>query len=140
MRFSAKEEYALRALVELADHHGQGPISLSRVSEAQNISLAYLEQIVGPLRERGVLESTRGAYGGYTLGRSPARITVGEVLRALEGAIVPIPCVSPEGSCPRTERCATRLVWERVRQSLVETLDSMTLADLVDQGRVRAES
>ena len=89
MRFSAKEEYALRALVELADHHGQGPISLSRVSEAQNISLAYLEQIVGPLRERGVLESTRGAHGGYTLARSPARITVGDV-HALIYSILPL--------------------------------------------------
>jgi len=133
MRFSAKEEYALRALVELADRHGQGPVSLSQVSKAQNISLSYLEQIVGPLRERGVLESTRGAYGGYALSQSPAEITVGDVLRVLEGAIVPIPCVSPEGSCARTDHCAARLVWERVRHSLVETLDSITLADLIDQ-------
>jgi Rrf2 family protein len=138
MRFSAKEEYALRALVELSGHHGQGPVSLNRVSTAQGISLAYLEQIVGLLREGGVLESTRGAHGGYSLARSPAQITVGDVLRVLEGAIVPIPCVSPEDSCARTGACATRLVWERVLHCLVETLDSITLADLVDPGRVVA--
>lgn len=139
MRFSAREEYALRAMVELADHHGQGPIPLGRVAEAQNISLAYLEQIVGPLRERGILESTRGAYGGYTLVRSPAEVTVGDVLRVVEGAIVPMPCVSPEGSCARTGSCATQVVWERVRHSLVETLDSITLADLLDKGRLVAD-
>ena len=138
MRFSAKEECALRALVELAGHHGEGPVSLSRVSAAQDISLAYLEQIVGLLREGGVLESTRGVRGGYSLARSPAQITVGDVLRVLEGALVPIPCVSPEESCARTRYCATRLVWERVLHSLVKTLDSITLADLVDQGRAVA--
>ena len=131
MRFSAKEQYALRASVELARHHGQGPIPLSRVAQAQGISLAYLEQIVAPLREAGILESRRGVYGGYSLARVPAHITVGDVLRVFEGAIVPVLCVSDEGSCPREADCATRVVWERVHNSLVETVDSITLADLV---------
>jgi Rrf2 family cysteine metabolism transcriptional repressor len=133
MRFSAKEEYALRALVELAANHGRGPVPLSRVAAVQQISLAYLEQIVAPLREAGLLESWRGAYGGYSLARTPAQITVGDILRVVEGAIVPMPCVSSEGSCAREAGCATRQVWERVRSSLVETLDSITLADLIEQ-------
>lgn len=138
MRFSAKEDCALRAVVELAAQHGRGPIPLSRVSTAQGISLAYLEQIVRLLRDGGVLESTRGVRGGYNLARLPTQITVGDVLRAVDGAIVPIPCVSPEESCPRTGSCATRLVWERVFDSLVRTLDSMTLADLVERDRSAA--
>jgi len=138
MRFSAKEQYALRALVELARYHGQGPIPLSQVAAAQDISLAYLEQIVAPLRDAGLLESRRGVYGGYSLARMPAQITVGDVLRVLEGAIVPVPCVSDEGSCAREADCATRLVWEQVRNSLVETLDSITLADLIEQAKVPA--
>jgi len=136
MRFSAKEQYALRALVELARHHGQGPISLSRVAQAQGIPLAYLEQIVAPLRDAGILESRRGVYGGYSLARMPAHITVGDVLRVLEGDIVPVACVSDEGFCAREADCATRVVWERVRNTLVRTLDSITLADLVEQTRV----
>jgi len=138
MRFSAKEQYALRALVELAGCHGKGPVPLSQVAAAQEISLAYLEQIVAPLREAGLLESRRGAYGGYALARTPAQITVGDVLRVLEGAIVPVPCVSPAGSCAREAGCATRLVWERVHNSLVETLDSITLADLAEQAKATA--
>ena len=138
MRFSAKEQYALRALVELAGYHGQGPIPLSRVAAAQDISLAYLEQIVAPLREAGLLKSRRGAYGGYSLARVPSQVTVGDVLRVLEGAIVPVPCVSADQSCTREAGCAARLVWERVRNSLVETLDSITLADLADPAKVSA--
>jgi Rrf2 family cysteine metabolism transcriptional repressor len=133
VRFSAKEDCALRAVVELAVQHGRGPIPLSRVSEEQGISLAYLEQIVRLLRDGGVLKSTRGVRGGYNLARPPTQITVGDVLRAVDGAIVPIPCVSPQESCARTAACTTRLVWEQVLDSLVRTLDSITLSDLVDQ-------
>ena len=138
MRFSAKEQYAIRALVELVGYHGQGPVPLRRVAAAQDISLAYLEQIVAPLREAGLLESRRGAYGGYSLTRTPAQITVGDVLRVVDGAIVPVPCVSPEGCCARETGCSTRFVWERVRSSLVETLDGITLADLVDPAQAPA--
>jgi Rrf2 family protein len=133
VRFSTKEDCALRAVVELAVQHGSGPIPLSRVSKAQGISVAYLEQIVRLLRDGGVLKSTRGVRGGYSLARRPTQITVGDVLRAVDGAIVPIPCVSPEQSCSRTASCTTRLVWEQVLDSLVSTLDSITLGDLVDQ-------
>ncbi len=138
MHFSAKEQYALRALVELARYHGQGPIPLSQVAAVQDIPLAYLEQIAASLREAGLLESKRGVSGGYSLAQGPAQITVGDVLRVLEGAIVPVPCVSEEGSCARAADCATRWVWERVHHSLVETLDNITLADLIEHTKVLA--
>ncbi len=135
MRFSSKEQYGLRAMAELASRYGEGPISLSEVAQRQGIALATLEQIVAPLRRAGLLESTRGASGGYTLARAPERITVADVLRALEGAIVPIPCLEEKSGarCDRASECTTRPVWALVRDRLIETLDSTTLADVCKQ-------
>lgn len=133
MKFSAKEQYGLRAMVEFARRYGEGPISLHAVAQAQSISPAYLEHVVTPLREAGLLDSTRGAYGGYRLTRSPSTIAVSEVLRALEGAVVSLECVSDVGDAPCARGngiCAARKVWERVHQKLTEALDSTMLADL----------
>jgi Rrf2 family cysteine metabolism transcriptional repressor len=123
-------------MVELARFYGQGPLPLTEVSRLQNISLAYLEQIVAPLREAGLVVSTRGAHGGYHLGHEPQAITVGDVLRALEGPIAPVQCVSEvrqANRCEREEVCLTRIVWEKVRDSIVTALDSTTLADLIER-------
>ncbi|RLC63541.1 MAG: Rrf2 family transcriptional regulator [Chloroflexota bacterium] len=133
MRFSARERVGLRAMAELAQRYGTGPVSLSEVAAAQEVSLSYLEQVIRPLRRAGLLTSTRGASGGYTLARPPAAITVGDVIRVLEGAIVPIRCVTDQTCsppCALEDRCATRSVWEIVRDRLTETLDGITLADL----------
>jgi Rrf2 family cysteine metabolism transcriptional repressor len=136
MRLSTREQYGVRAMVELARSYGQGPLPLAEVSRLQNISLAYLEQIVAPLREAGLVVSTRGAHGGYHLGHEPQAITVGDVLRALEGPIAPVQCVSEVRQADRCERedvCLTRTVWEKVRDSIVTALDSTTLADLIER-------
>ncbi|MBC7251421.1 MAG: Rrf2 family transcriptional regulator [Anaerolineae bacterium] len=132
MRFSSREQVGLRAMVELAQRYGSGPVPLSEVAAAQEVSLPYLEQVVRPLRRAGLLTSTRGASGGYTLARPPDQITVGDVIRVLEGAIVPIRCVTDQSCSPCTleGHCATKSVWEIVRDRLTETLDSITLADL----------
>ncbi len=134
MRFTSREQYGLRAMAELALHFGEGPVPLSEVAQSQGISLATLEQVVAPLRRAGLLESTRGASGGYALTRPPAEVTVADVLRALEGDLAPVPCLE-EGAavCERAQRCATRPVWELVRDRLVETLDRTTLADVCNQ-------
>jgi Rrf2 family cysteine metabolism transcriptional repressor len=133
MRISAREQYGLRAMAELARRYGQGPVSLAEVAEVQGISLAYLEQIVAALRRAGLLVSTRGAHGGYSLAQTPAEITTGDIIRALEGSIMPVRCVTEEecSPCEWEETCATRSVWEKVRDRLVETLDSTTLKDLI---------
>ena len=123
-------------MVELARFYGQGPLPLTKVSRLQNISLAYLEQIVASLREAGLVVSTRGAHGGYHLAHEPQAITVGDVLRVLEGPIAPVVCASEvrqAGRCAREEVCLTRPVWEKVRDSIVTALDSTTLADLIEQ-------
>jgi Rrf2 family cysteine metabolism transcriptional repressor len=133
MKFSAKEQYGLRAMVEFARRYGEGPISLQVVAQSQAISPAYLEHVVAPLRQAGLLDSTRGAYGGYHLSRSPGTIAVSEVLCALEGAVVSLECVSDVGDAPCARGdgiCAARKVWAQVHQKLTEVLDSTTLADL----------
>ncbi len=136
MRFSAKEQYALKVMVELAHRYGQGPISLRQVAQAQELSRPYLEQVVVPLCRAGLLRSRRGAYGGYFLAREPEAVTVGDVIRALEGSVVSFKCVVGEESCEPCERegrCPTHIVWQMVREKLAETLDATTLADLVKE-------
>ena len=129
MRFSAKEQCGLRAMVEFSLRDREELTSLRDVAHAQDISLSYLEQIVAPLRKKGLLQSVRGAQGGYRLGRPPGDITVGDVLRALGGALVPVTCLG-QGQCHREGSCATQSVWQTVHDRLSETLDSITLADL----------
>jgi Rrf2 family cysteine metabolism transcriptional repressor len=142
MKVSAKELYGLRAMSEFADHFGQGPLSLARVAERQGISQAYLEQIAIDLRRAGLLHSKRGAHGGYYLARAPEATTIGDVIRALEGSILPIECVADQKClpCSMEEGCTARGIWEQVRDRLVETLDRITLADLTHQENWRHES
>ena len=132
MRVSTKELYGLRAMGEFARHFGQGPLSLAEVARSQGISQPYLEQIAIELRRAGLLHSKRGAQGGYYLARPPEATTAADVIRALDGAVLPVQCVAEDKCvpCPLEEGCSTRDVWEKVRDRLVETLDAITLADL----------
>lgn len=132
MRVSAKELYGLRAMSEFARHFGQGPLSLTEVAQKQGLSQPYLEQIAIDLRRAGLLCSKRGAQGGYFLARAPEAMTAGDVIRALEGSILPIQCVADQRCVPCSieDGCSARGLWEEVRDRLVETLDSITLADL----------
>ena len=132
MRVSTRELYGLRAMGEFARHFGQGPLSLAEVARTQGISQPYLEQIAIDLRRAGLLRSRRGAQGGYYLARAPEATTAGDVIRALEGSILPVQCMDEEKCqpCAREEECTARGIWEQVRDRLVETLDAITLADL----------
>ena len=124
-------------MVQLARHHGTGPISLAGVAAEEDLPRAYLEQLVVSLREANLVVSTRGAHGGYELSRPPAEITMSEVLRALEGPIAPMICATddPEHAilCDRSARCTVNLLWVRVRDAITGALESMTLADLVPE-------
>ncbi|HZU14452.1 MAG TPA: Rrf2 family transcriptional regulator [Chloroflexota bacterium] len=134
IRFSARGEYGLRMMMDLARRYGQGPQPLTEVARHEDLPAAYLEQLVGKLRRAGFVVSRQGAHGGYELARPPAEITVGDVLRVLEGPISPMVCAT-EGEtdllCERQVFCSASLVWERVRDSVAQALDSLTLADLV---------
>lgn len=132
MRVSAKELYGLRAMTEFARHCGRGPLPLAEVARSQGISQAYLEQIAIDLRRAGLLRSKRGSQGGYFLAGAPEDTTAGDVIRALEGSILPVQCVAEQKCtpCALEDGCSARGIWEEVRDRLVETLDSITLADL----------
>lgn len=129
-------------MVALAKHYGHGPMSIALVAKESSVPPAYLEQLIGPLRRAGLVESKRGAHGGYQLSRSPELVRVGEVYRVMEGPVAPMDCVSEDESeqtCPLIDGCETRPVWLKMRDVLVETIDSMTLADLINQGKARRE-
>jgi Rrf2 family protein len=142
--FSTKAEYGVRVMAHLAKHDGERPISLATIADAEGLPLAYLEHLVQRLRKAGLVESRRGAYGGYTLAREAEAITMAEVVRALEGDIAPIECISADAEgvlvCSREhdEPCPTKFLWTRVQGSIVRTLNEMTLDDLVQPLRKKA--
>ena len=141
MKVSTRGEYGVRAMVVLAKNHGQGPMSIAAMSKASSVPMPYLEQLIGPLRRAGLVESKRGARGGYQLTRDPQDVGVGEVYRIMEGPIAPMDCVSEdvsEQTCPLIDGCETRPVWMRMRDAIVVSLDSTSLADLIAQSPRRA--
>jgi len=134
MRVSTRGEYGMRAMVALARHYGSGPLSITDMARESSVPASYLEQLIAPLRRAGIVESRRGAHGGYVLGRAPREIRVGDVFRVMEGPIAPMECVSEDEAdqtCPLIDGCETRPVWLRLRDSIVDAIDSQTLADLV---------
>lgn len=135
MKLSTRGEYGLRAMFDLAQHYGEGPIALRSIAERQEVSENYLEQLIACLRKSGLVDSVRGAQGGYMLARAPDSIKVGDIIRVLEGPIAPLDCVSEQdtGSCDRAETCAARFIWEKVRDSIIEVLDSFTLQDMCNE-------
>lgn len=143
MKLSTKGRYGVRAMFDLALNSGQGPIPLNNVAERQNISGHYLEQLIALLKKAGLVKSVRGAQGGYFLARDPEEITIGDIIRVLEGPIAPVDCVNEEEMeiCENAEYCLTRKVWTKVRDSVTDVLDSITLADLVkDQAKLNEKS
>ena len=151
MMFSTKAEYGVRVMAHLARSDAGKPISLGTIADAEGLPLAYLEHLVQRLRKAGLVESRRGAHGGYTLAREAEEISMAEVVRALEGDIAPIECITadPDGTlvCVRegqegtgAEPCPTKLLWTRVQGSIVRTLNEMTLADLARPARTRKQT
>jgi Rrf2 family cysteine metabolism transcriptional repressor len=133
LQVSQRTHYGLRAMTELAKTHGAGPRSLASIAEAQHLPAGYLEQLAIPLRRAGLIEATRGAHGGYRLARPPAQVSVGEIVRTLEGAVAPVECLSDDyavGSCALELGCLSRPLWQRLKDSIDQVLDSTTLADL----------
>lgn len=134
MKVSTRGEYGVRAMVVLAKSYGTGPMSIAAVSESSSIPAPYLEQLISPLREAGLVVSRRGATGGYQLAKPPEETGIGEIFRVMEGPIAPMDCVSEDiedQTCPLIPNCETRPVWMQVRDSIAGVLDSMTLADLI---------
>lgn len=137
MKLSTRGRYACRAVLELVRAYGRGSVSIDRIAEKQDISKRYLEHIFARLRAAGIVAGTRGSKGGYTLRRDPARLTVGEVVRAVEGPLGPVHCVDDPDSCPKSSHCATHNLWVEAAVVLNRLLDRRTMAALSrDQKRL----
>lgn len=135
MKISTKGRYALRMLIDIASRGDDGFISLKEISEHQNISKKYLEQIVPLLTKNGMLRTNRGNKGGYSLAKSVDDISVGEVLRATEGSLAPVACLEYDvNDCPRAESCSTLYVWEGLYDVITKYLDGISLADIMAHG------
>jgi Rrf2 family transcriptional regulator, cysteine metabolism repressor len=123
VRISTKGRYGLTIMIELAKNHGEGPMSLKTIAQANDLSEHYLEQLIAPLRNAGLVKSIRGAYGGYVLGDEPSKITSGDIIRVLEGPISPVEGIEDEEP-------AKRELWIRIRDAVKDVLDNTTLEDL----------
>ena len=136
MKVSTKGRYALRMLVDLAEHRNDGYIPLKTISERQGISKKYLEQIILIFNKSDMLRVNRGAQGGYMLARTPDKYTVGEILRLTEGSLAPVECVDQDPiTCERCAACPTYPVWKGLSEVVNTYLDGITLQDIVDQHR-----
>ena len=135
MKLSTKGKYGVRAVYEIARHAGKGPITIKEIADRQGISLSYLEQILHKLGKAGLIDSVRGPAGGYLLARKPAELTIGDIVRTLEGPIALSHCLEPgeSGDCYQAEDCVARMVWSRVGAKIEEALDSISFEDLLQQ-------
>ena len=138
MKLSTKGRYGLRALIDLAVHsQGGTPVSIMSISARQDLSERYLEQLMAMLKKAGIVRSIRGAGGGYVLARDAGDISVGDVLRALQGKLDPVDCagLDPGGECRAADSCVTKYVWKRINESINRTVDEIRLDQLVAESR-----
>ena len=135
MKLSTRTRYGVRAMVELAEHHGQGPLQIKFIAERQNISVKYLEQLITMLRSGGFVRSVRGARGGYMIAKPPEDIKLSEIFAALEGTIITTECIDNKELCERSVDCATREVWMKLHEAILNVLGSINLADVVKRSR-----
>ena len=138
MKLSTKGRYGLRAALDLALHANEEAVALSHIAERQQISMNYLEQLIAKLKKAGFVNSIRGAQGGYMLSLPAENISVGDILRALEGDLSPVDCSEinkTESSCSNSDSCVTKYVWKRISDSINEAVDSIMLSELVAESK-----
>lgn len=137
MKISTKGRYGLRAFIDLARYSETEPVSINSISTRQDISERYLEQLMAKLKKAGLVKSIRGAGGGYVLARPAGDISVGEVLRALEGGLEPVVCAAfhPEEECSRKESCVTKYVWQKINESMTQAVDEIMIDTLVEKSK-----
>jgi len=133
MILSTRGRYGIKMMLELALNYGKGAMPLKDIANKQSLSDTYLEQLISPLRKNGLVNSTRGAQGGYELAKHPSEIKVGDIIRVLEGELAPAQCVlEEEPECSKADYCATRLLYEKITESINNVIDSISLKDMVD--------
>ncbi|MDR1505838.1 MAG: Rrf2 family transcriptional regulator [Treponema sp.] len=135
MKISTKGRYSLEALLYISLQPDGNYISTRSIAENTGISEGYLEQLFIPLRKMGIVRGTRGPLGGYVIADSPAKISVGDILRAVEGPLVPVDCAVTDHLCAREKSCETRHTWKELYQEIAECVDSLSLKDLSESYR-----
>ncbi|MGL4850280.1 MAG: RrF2 family transcriptional regulator [Clostridium sp.] len=131
MKLSTKGRYGVKAMVDLAVNYGESPVSIKTISKRQHISEYYLEQLFSPLRKAKLIRSIRGAQGGYVLNKEPKDITVADIMYILEGPIEIADCIDGV-ACDNVDCCATRMLWKRIKESIDEVMEGVTLQDIVN--------
>ena len=141
MAVAQKTEYALRALFELAKRNGNDPVPVSVIAEAQAIPPRFLENVLIQIKAAGIVESVRGRDGGYRLARPPEEITMGQVIRAMEGSVSPVNCLGGRGqeNCPMRDRCVFLPTWKRANDSLLAVYDGTSYADLLEEEKAQTQ-
>lgn len=132
MKLSTRCRYGIHAMYDLAQSVGNGPQTIRAISERQLVPEQYLEQIIGILRREGLVNSVRGAQGGYMLAREPNEISIGQLLRILEGPVLMADCIEDAEACIRSSQCPSRVVWGRLTDCINKVVDSITLQDMLD--------
>ena len=139
MKLSTRGRYAMRAMLDLSLHHGEGPTLLKDIAERQQISARYLEHLILSLKAAGLVRSARGARGGFSLAKPPSQIRLIEVMQVSEGSIAPVECVSDPEVCSRASFCVTRDIWSEMNKAMNGILESTTLQDLVERQREKEQ-
>lgn len=140
MKISTKGRYALRLMIDIAMHSAAEPVRIKDIAKRQDVSEKYLEQIIAVLNKAGYVKSIRGPKGGYLLTKQPAEYTAGMILRLTEGSLAPVSCLEfEENDCPRQDQCATLELWKRLDQAIKDVVDSVTLEDLVEWQKGKAD-
>jgi Rrf2 family protein len=137
MKLSTRARYGTRALLDLAIHQDEAPVSLKDIAHRQQISLQYLEHLITPLINAGLVRSVRGPKGGVSLARKPEKIKMSEIMQLLEGSISVVECVDDPKLCDRSESCVTRDVWDEVNKAMNGVLEATTLANLVERQKAK---
>jgi len=143
LKLSTRGRYGLKAMFDLALNYGDGPISLTSIAERQAISVNYLEQLISPLKKAMLVESVRGAQGGYMLAKNPDLITVGVILTTLEGPLAPTDCVVVDGDdemCDHSSYCVTKVIYEKIYESISNVVNSITLQHMIDDYKSNQDS
>lgn len=135
MKLSTRTRYGIRAVLELAENYGKGPVQLKIIARNQGISVKYLEQLMATLKSAGIVSSVRGSKGGYVLAKSPNQIRLSDCFNCLEGHVVTVECVENDSYCPRTNDCIAREVWAEIQKAVMSVLKSMTLQSLLDKSK-----
>ncbi|MCR5665952.1 MAG: Rrf2 family transcriptional regulator [Eubacterium sp.] len=132
MKISTKGRYAIRVMLDLAMHQGDGYISLKDIAKRQDLSNKYLEMIIALLNKAGYVQSTRGKFGGYRLSYTPDKYTMAAILKTTEGSMAPVSCLDCPGECDKEADCITLPMWKKLDRIIEDYLESVTLQDLLD--------